>query len=144
MPVSIVCTLKNITCIHYNADHIRALERAVRNDNPETQLVHFLLGKFQALEKHLIPILLEYQDDQKVVWDCVKLFYRLTMPPSGELEESVKIQRIWHLQAAKEVFHRTSHSFCIMLKRCCEEERKHGSCLFVNKARVEHLPSLGH
>lgn len=81
-------------------DRLKEIDKLLHKDTPEKQYVHFYLGQKQALQSHVVPLVLECQDDAAVIFLCLKIFVRLTLPLPPSVENY--LQRLTQLHDAKQ------------------------------------------
>lgn len=77
------------------------IEYMIKRDNPETRNVYIILGKWEVVEKVLIPLAVAYRED-KIFFYTIRLLTRLTMPlPEGTAQVAKQLE---HLQQYKAAF----------------------------------------
>lgn len=78
---------------------LKGLESLLRRDHSELQPAHFRLGQWHTVRTHLLPLLFTCCRKKELVYDCVKLLARLTMPLSPLVEQ--RQARLMQLQEYK-------------------------------------------
>ncbi|KAK4770277.1 hypothetical protein SAY87_030809 [Trapa incisa] len=85
----------------YCLDNLKDLLRFLRRDDPQNRQVFKQICKWNIASKDLIPIIENYQDDQGLVLNAVKVLVFLTMPiepTSSDIPE--QIEYLWGIKTA--------------------------------------------
>ncbi|KDO34873.1 hypothetical protein SPRG_00933 [Saprolegnia parasitica CBS 223.65] len=81
---------------------IHDLQRAIRRDHAIHRLVSKTLGRWQILQKKLIPLLINHQNDWSLVFSILKVLVMLTMKPANE-SDNIALQ-LKYLRGYKRAF----------------------------------------
>ncbi|ETW03840.1 hypothetical protein H310_05196 [Aphanomyces invadans] len=63
---------------------VHDLQRAIRRDHATYRLVGKTLGRWKILQKKLLPLLINHQNDWSLVFSILKVLVMLTMKPTNE------------------------------------------------------------
>lgn len=92
--------MKNEHC----EDSIRDLIKAIKTDQPKLAAVKCILGRWNFLQQHLIPILIFHQQDKKLSFLAVMLLVQLTEMPVPACEGKPRVDLENNLFDYKEAF----------------------------------------
>lgn len=80
-------------------ESIKGIEYLLRRDNPDIQDMYIRLGHWQTVKTHLLPVIVKCRTDRTIIYHCIRLLVRVTLPPPPLVENHAL--RISHLQKYK-------------------------------------------
>jgi hypothetical protein len=90
-------------------DALKQLEFFLRRDDPTKRTAHKHLAKWKTMQTYLLPLLVKYHKDEKLVFLILKLLVRLTLPIPQDVE--FPLDELWNLQVYKSCF--VLHQFAV-------------------------------
>ncbi|KAF0689490.1 Aste57867_19047 [Aphanomyces stellatus] len=81
---------------------VHDLQRAIRRDHATYRLVGKTLGRWKILQKKLLPLLINHQNDWSLVFSILKVLVMLTMKPTNE-SDNIAVQ-LNYLRGYKHAF----------------------------------------
>ncbi|CAK4677111.1 hypothetical protein LEN26_005896 [Aphanomyces euteiches] len=81
---------------------VHDLQRAIRRDHATYRLVGKTLGRWKILQKKLLPLLMNHQNDWSLVFSILKVLVMLTMKPTNE-SDNIAVQ-LNYLRGYKHAF----------------------------------------
>eukprot|EP00958_Prasinococcus_capsulatus_P003451 scaffold312_cov354-Prasinococcus_capsulatus_cf.AAC.4 len=82
---------------------LQDLARFLRRDNPETRDTFFVLGRWNVVKKHLIPLIMTQQHNEKLVLAAIKVAVYLTLPtesPDQTKDIATQLEYLRNFKAA--------------------------------------------